>query len=216
MKIHRTSQGQPKPNLEVEPSELLEEIAEWRQLPVELLAGYGVHVDDHPTHPIVIPYPNLTNVWYERRRAWIDDPRPNKYLSPKGSSPHLYNPLHLGPNASQVWLCEGEFDTLTLIHYGLPAVGVAGTNAFNRKWVHLFSTASVIIAYDGDTAGMEAGAKLADAFRERRTRTFRVPFPEGSDANELHIKGSLLGTIEAFADDEGIILEGAEVEDTDS
>ena len=180
------------PDLTVEVDETLEAVAEWRDLPVETLARYGLRVDDHHSHPIVFPYPHLTGIWYERRRTWIGDTRPNKYLSPKGSSPHLYNPLHLGPNASQVWLCEGEFDTLTLVHYGLPAIGVAGTNAFNKKWVHLFSSAEVIVAYDGDPAGLEAGSKLVEAFRQQRTRAFQVPFPDGSDANELHSAGKLL------------------------
>lgn len=173
----------------------------------ETLAQFGVYVDDHETHPIVFTYPNLSGVWYERRRAWIGDDRPNKYLSPKGASPHLYNPLHLGPNAGQVWFCEGEFDTLTLIEIGLPAIGIAGTNAFNRRWLHLYEDSEVVIAFDGDAAGSKASSALAAAFRERRARTYVFPTPEDYDLNELHQEERLVDLIEAFADEEGLELE---------
>ena len=213
MKVNRTSHATPRPTLKVEKSKGIEEVAAWRDLPVDLLTEFGVHVDDHPTHPIVIPYPNLIDVWYERRRAWVGDDRANKYLSPKGASPHLYNPLHLGPNAAQVWFCEGEFDTLTLISYGLPAIGVAGTNAFNIKWAHLYSSAEVVIAYDGDAAGVEAAEKLRLLFGRYRTRTFRFPTEEGSDLNDMHKAGTLGDSILAFAEGEGVYLPTPEGED---
>lgn len=207
MKIHKRTNQPLAPDLSVEADELIEEVAIWRGLQLATLLQYGVKVDDHPTHPIVFPYPNLTGVWYERRRAWVGDSRANKYLSPKGTSPHLYNPLHLGPNAGQVWFCEGEFDTLTLIENGIPALGVAGTNAFNRKWVHLYEDSTVVVAYDGDPAGIEAAGKLVEVFRDRRTRAFSLPTPDGYDLNELHQEGALTETIKAFADDEGIAVE---------
>ncbi len=210
MKIRKKRNQPPAPDLSVEADESIETVADWRGLQVATLTNYGVKVDDHPTHPIVFPYPNLTGVWYERRRTWIGDERPNKYLSPKGASPHLYNPLHLGPNAGQVWFCEGEFDTLTLIEHGLPAIGVAGTNAFNKKWIHLYEDSEVVVAYDGDIAGIEAGGKLVEAFRNRRTRAFLLPMPEGYDMNELAQEGELYGAIEAFSDDEGLIVEYVE------
>lgn len=213
MKIHRKINQPEQPSLEVEPSEGIEEVALARGLTVDTLTRYGVHVDDHGTHPIVFPYPSLSGVWYERRRAWLGDDQAGKYLSPKGSSPHLYNPLHLGPNAGQVWFCEGEFDTLALIEFGLPALGVAGTNAFNRKWLHLYEDSEVVIAFDGDPSGRKAGEKLLDAFRARRTRAFSLPTPDGKDMNELYQEGELGTVVDAFADDRGLeveYLEGSE------
>lgn len=207
MKINRQNSETQPPVIEVTPDEALEEVAEWRGIPLAVLAKYGVHVDDDETHPIVFPYPNLAGVWYERRRSWINDLRPNKYLSPKGSSPHLYNPLHLGPNASQVWVCEGEFDTLTAIANGLPAVGVSGAGLFNKKWLRLFSTATVIVAFDGDAAGVKASNKLVEWFKEIRTRAFRFETPDGYDLNELYQEEMLDDALVAFTDVEGIKIQ---------
>jgi hypothetical protein len=49
-----------------------------------------------------------------------------KYLSPKGSSAHLYVPLNAGPVSKEPVLCEGEFKALALLEGGIYAVGIGG------------------------------------------------------------------------------------------
>ncbi len=185
----------------------LQELAEARGFAPEFLIDMGVWVDDDPNFPIVIEYRNLLGVWYERRRAWIGSTTVPKYLHPKGEALHLYNPLRLGPNTPYVWFTEGEFDALTLIALGLPAVGIPGTNAFRMEARHLYSGATVIVACDGDEAGSEAADKTVGVFIQLRTRVFKFPTPDGEDINSLYLDGSLEAALQDFAVENGLDLE---------
>ena len=162
--------------------------AESRRLEPEFLAGLGVHVcPDNGDRPgwIAFPYTSLSHLWYHRYRNPSNDGG-QRYHQP-GSGTHLYNPLHLGPNADQVWFCEGEVDALTAIRAGLPAIGVPGVGIsqkiFEGSWRLLFDTATVVVAFDDDEAGRAASLRLAEAFAPR-SFVFDV-FPDGvKDLNE--------------------------------
>jgi hypothetical protein len=158
----------------------LESFAYSRGFDEHELKEFGVRVENGE---VVIPILGRTGVWYERRH------RPNgvpKYLSPKGASHHLYNPLGLGPHSDEVWFAEGEFDTLSLVVSGVPGVGILGTESFRAEWALLFEHAEIVIAFDNDTAG------------ERRAETFMQMWPPGrvhrfnpspySDLNEWFVK----------------------------
>lgn len=59
-----------------------------------------------------------------------------RYLSPKGSSNHLYLPVSkevLEATGSQLYIAEGEKKTLSLIQAGLSAIGVAGVWSWRTK-----------------------------------------------------------------------------------
>lgn len=183
----------------------MKELAETRGFSEEFLTEHGVSVDDDPAFPIVIKYPHMTGVWYERRRRWIGDTRQPKYHHPKGEDMHLFNPLLLGPNAEMVWFAEGEFDALALIATGIPAIGVPGASSFKRVARHLYSAALVVIAFDGDAAGREASAKTAGVFVQEKARCFEFD-PGDDDLNELHQRGVLREHLETFAEEYGLDL----------
>lgn len=131
------------------------------------LEKYGVHIEDDV---VLIPLLGRNgHVWYEREHRPGGKP---KYLSPRGVQPHLYNPLGLGPHSPEVWLAEGEFDTISLIEAGAPACGVLGASSFNRHWAQLFTHARVIVAFDPDEAGKEAAAKVAALFDPSKVELF--------------------------------------------
>ena len=191
----------------------LKELAEARGFTEEFLAKGGVSVDDHPDFPIVIEYPHMTGVWYERRRRWIGDGRQPKYHHPKGEEIHLFNPMRLGPNAEMVWFAEGEFDALALIATGIPAIGVPGASTFRQVARHLYSSAIVVIAYDGDSAGREASAKTAGVFAQAKARVFEfdpghsnTDPPIGIDLNDLHLQEALEPALVSFAEENGLDL----------
>lgn len=200
----RAGSGYRPPDIASTPDEWLEELAADRALPVSLMAEVGITVDwdRSEEHPIFIPYPHMQGIWYERQRRWIDDDRKPKYKSPRHSEPHLYNPWFLGPNADHLYLCEGEFDALSLISLGRPAVGVAGVGAFDRRWLHLYRYATVILAYDGDEAGRKAEMKLAEYIDPRQLHHLKVP--DGEDLNGMLMAGTLLEHVERFEEREGI------------
>ncbi len=192
----------------------LKELAEARGFTEKFLSKCGISVDDDPDFPIVIEYPHMTGVWHERRRRWIGDNRQPKYHHPKGETVRLFNPLRLGPNAEMVWFAEGEFDALALIATGIPAIGVPGASSFRRVARHLYSSALVVIAFDGDAAGREASAKTAGVFAQDKTRVFEFdPGVSGIndpdvpvDLNDLHLSGELRGRLDAFAEEYGLDL----------
>jgi hypothetical protein len=119
------------------------------------LAEFGVRVEGDI---VVIPTLGGQGAWYERTHRPHGSP---KYESPSGSHAHLYNPLGAGPHSGEVWIAEGEFDTLSLIAVGVTAVGVLGAGAFSRHWALLFEHAEVVIAFDPDEAGRTQAEKLA-------------------------------------------------------
>ena len=139
----------------------LDEWAQSRGFTEEEVTRYGLYLRGDRVY---IPYPNRHGVWYER---WHTPGRDkHRYDQPHGSSPHLYNPLRLGPNTDVVWIAEGEFDTLSLAIYEVPAVGMPGATTWKRSWSHLFETATVVLALDPDEAGARAQAKLAGEFQD--------------------------------------------------
>ncbi len=195
----------PQPSEVTDP---LEELAEARGLGLDLLTQVGIWVDDqgaYPpghSHPIVIPYPNLSGIWYERRRRWVGDDSKPKYLSPKDADPHLYNPLGLGPNADVIWITEGEIDALSLIEVGRPAVGTQGTSTYDGRWSLLYDSAHVVLAFDADDAGDKFRLKVAQFYDQRKVHHFKPP--RDQDLNSMLQKGTLLEEVEAFEQEVGL------------
>lgn len=191
--------------VQIKPSEVtdpLEELAKARGLSVDLLTSVGIRVEMDSNHPIVIPYPHLSGEWYERRRRWIGDDSKPKYLSPKKSDPHLYNPLGLGPNAEVVWITEGEIDALSLVEIGRPAVGTQGTSSYDGRWSLLFDSAEVVLAFDADDAGDKFRMKVAQFYDQRQLHHFKPPFD--SDLNAMLTDGTLLEEVLAFEAEVGL------------
>lgn len=155
----------------------IEELAQLRSLDLSTLENAGVYVRDDGQ--VALPYPNLTGIWYEQLHNPGGKP---KYWNPPGAGKHLYNPAHVGPNEPEVWLCEGVFDTLTLIEAGLPAVGVPGTD-FKGHWALLFEEADVVLAFDPDDAGQAFAERLLDSGLFQFPHLFTWPF-EVEDWNQ--------------------------------
>jgi len=190
----------------------LETLANARGLQVATLEEAGVYVDweqegphDFPpgSHPIWFPYPNLTGVWYERQRRWIDNDTKPKYLSPPHAQAHLYNPGLCGPGTDPLYIAEGEIDTLTLIESGRDAVGVSGAGAFDIRWAELWQYATVVIVFDGDKAGTDQAHKLASLFEPERVHIY--PTPDGEDINSLYQTEEGLAHLEAWELKRGIV-----------
>ena len=185
----------------------LEIVTEHRGISVETLEKAGVWWKEDDNYNVRVPYRNLNGEWYTRvmldpRKQGWDGP---KVLSPKNAEYHLYNPLRLGPNAELVFFCEGEYDTLSVIDCGFPAVGSQGTNTFNPVWARLFGGAVNCIAFDGDTAGVNAARTLRKFFKDQGSFAYLVGTDENYDLNDLHQQGVLGGFLQDFLDDNEIV-----------
>ncbi len=139
----------------------LAEFAATRGFTEDELLKYGIEVDGAQVRiPVLGGGRGLKDPWLWRVH------RPNgspKYQPEReGMGHHLYNPLGLGPHSDEVWLSEGEFDTLSLVTVGAPAVGVLGASGFKRAWRLLFQHARVVVAFDPDSESDEQRDRVAN------------------------------------------------------
>jgi len=109
-------------------------------------------------HPYLVPHEHGTWVagyWQDRGNKNAEP----KWLSPRGSSPVLFNLKSLEvAHLEAVVICEGAPDTITasLALEGctcVAVVGVPGVNAWQPSWAQLFNGLRIVIAADNDNAG---------------------------------------------------------------
>ena len=141
------------------------------------LDQWGIRVDGET---IIIPTVGRNGPWYERTHRPEGVP---KYESPKGVESHLYNPLGLGPHSREVWIAEGEFDTLSLVTVGAPALGILGVSSFREVWTLLFKKARIVLALDPDEAGRARADKMAQLWTGPGQVSVFDPTPYG-DLND--------------------------------
>lgn len=157
----------------------LAEFAETRGFTEQELLEYGIEVTEKGTVRIpLLGSKGLADPWVHR----IHNPngRPKYKPEIEGMGHHLYNPLGLGPHSPVVWLAEGEFDTLSLLVVGAPAVGVLGASGFRRAWRLLFNHARVIVAFDPDSESEEQAT---------RARNLMDLFPRAERFDPLKVGG---------------------------
>lgn len=105
-----------------------------------------------------------------------------KYLKVEGSSSNLFNVLDLKKPGDTICVAEGELDAITLSISGLPAVAVAGVNAWQDHFSRCLEDYSTVYSFaDGDTAGSKFSKFLA---KEVKARPIRMP--GGMDCNDLY------------------------------
>jgi len=155
----------------------LETFAQSRGFTADELRRWGISVEGDE---VIIPILGKAGAWYSRTHKPAGVP---KYASPKGATSHLYNPLGLGPQSGEVWIAEGEFDTLSLVAVGAPALGILGTQTFNPRWQLLFDGAEIVLALDPDEAGNSQAERLTQLWPEGQVSRFIVPEPYG-DLND--------------------------------
>lgn len=103
-----------------------------------------------------------------------------KYLKPEGLQANLFNVRDLRAPGDVICICEGEIDTITLSACGIPAVGVAGVNAWQDHFKLCFQDFTRVFAFgDADDAGKGLNKKLISD-----VRAIPVRMPEGSDVND--------------------------------
>lgn len=139
---------------------------------------------------IVIPeYRNGHAIWFIGRlvedspgviRAAGEGEAPPKYFGLPGARPLLgYERVTRQP---EVFLCEGPFDWLTAVQWGLPACSPCGTYVPAERLECLDPSATVHGLLDGDQAGLEGSARLLEILPGRFQRLL---LPEGTDLNDI-------------------------------
>jgi hypothetical protein len=107
----------------------------------------------------------------------------------KGSKPSLYGLWRLehARDEGYIFLVEGESDTQTLWHHGIPALGVPGAGTWRREWAeHLEGVAKVYAVVEPDGGGEAFWQRLtASTLREK---LHRVELDGAKDVSELHLQ----------------------------
>lgn len=136
---------------------------------------------------VVIPYFTRTGV-VALRSTSIPDPdggRPEpKYLPwMTGDVSRPFNVTSLGFN-DEVYVCEGEMDTITAWQCGLPAVGIPGVQNWKDVYRPLFRYRRVTILADNDDSGQ--GHDFAKTVAGKLGNCQIVMMPKGHDVNSYY------------------------------
>ena len=105
---------------------------------------------------------------------------PPKYLALLGERPVLGFERVAGRR--EAFLCEGVFDYLTAVAWGLPAFSPCGTHLPPDRLGFLARARAVYGVFDGDDAGREATERFAEHLGGRWRP---ISLPDGCDLNDL-------------------------------
>lgn len=152
-------------------------------------ARLGVVLDPLTGHEV---YENRLAIPYITRSGVIDirfrsmDAREPKYMGLSGATTHLYNVASFFRADSNIAVCEGEIDTITLVHNcGIAAVGVPGVNNWKKHYYRLLMDFEKVFVFaDGDQAGSDFAKNLA----RELGNIIIVNMPEGQDVNSMYLE----------------------------
>lgn len=139
---------------------------------------------------IIIPYYNeIGDLIYWNARALGDSNV--KYIVPKnvgvGKGDVIYFPSW--PTTNKVYLCEGEFNALSLSQLNLQS-GACGGKEISNEQHDILNNYDIVICFDNDKAGINATYKKCKALKQHNMyRIIKYVFPpvEYNDWNEYYI-----------------------------
>jgi len=138
---------------------------------------------------LAIPYLTPSGVVDMRFRCIGDhvckDSGHPKYMSQPGHRARLFNTTAIISANDTIAITEGEFDAIILNMIGIPAVGVAGAQAWNMEYYdRIFQDFENIFVFgDGD----EAGYKFARSVNASIEESTVIELPTGFDVNDLYL-----------------------------
>lgn len=155
---------------------------------------------------LAIPYFGATGTLGTIRFRSVPDAEGNqaqpKMLGIPGHESRPYNVKVLMEDLTEIAICEGETDTMTVEASGaIRAVGIPGAQAWNNDMAKLFTgykTVYVLADNDDSGAGMEFAKKVAKSVRN----SYIVSMPDGEDVNSLVCKKGFDALIERMGLDQ--------------
>ncbi|MEV2279299.1 toprim domain-containing protein [Nocardiopsis sp. NPDC049922] len=123
------------------------------------------HVRGHLAIPYLTPDGDIVSMRF-RRLFGSGGP---KYMSMAADIPRIYNTAGLEVDMSGIVVCEGEIDTMTAIQCGLPAVGIPGAQAWQKRWWRLLvQYRAVFVLHDDDEPGRDFARKISESLENVR------------------------------------------------
>lgn len=143
-------------------------------------------LDGHESYRGRISFPYLTPsgvVSIRFRVLGRPGEKQSKFLSLPGEITRIYNVLDV-INHDEVFLCEGETDTIAVWQEGYPVVGIPGANAWQplaRVFARVFANHEVTVLVDNDDTG--AGQEFAKDIYRTLGGCKSILMPEGHDVS---------------------------------
>ncbi len=172
----------------------IEALAQEKKLPADFL--HQLNLRDLGGGAIGIPYFGESGEeLFERRR---NPPGANpRFVQPKGTKllPYGLNRLDAARKHGHLYLCEGESDTWTLWHLGLPALGIPGAGAAKALTAdHVEGIDSILLLPDSDNAGEQfvegIRLRLGELSYNGRLKRVRLPAPHKDFSEWFIVDGS--------------------------
>ena len=150
--------------------------------------GYCSDVNDDLYNRVTIPWFDSKDRLVAINGRDITETKGKKYYLKKGSTKKstLYNLSNLDKNDKPIILVESEKDVWWLYQSGYKrVVALGGTSLGKRKWLLRKYTNKVILALDGDIAGMKARAKITKSLYNLMD-IYAVNIPQSKDVSDLN------------------------------
>lgn len=177
-------------------------VTEARGLGLEVIDAFklGLEVDGAGIRWLTIPHyekGKLVNIKSRRLPPVPSDKERFKRIP--GCRSILFNGDILQENPEEVFITEGELNTITLHDQGIKNVvsSTTGAGSFAPEWIdQLAKVKKIILCYDPDEAGQKGARELAR--RLGYDRCLNVVFPDGQDVNDFFVSGKDLFDFQAL------------------
>jgi DNA primase len=143
------------------------------------------------TDHVIIPYLAADGHAMGFKARALDPEASVRYSQPAGQTARMFNVRALIEAVEVVAITEGEFDTITLTHLGIPAVAVQGATSFKPHHAKMLEGFRRVVLFKDHDAN-EAGEKLEYAIRRFGPDIpLQAVYPPGGhkDVNEAHVAG---------------------------
>lgn len=137
---------------------------------------------------VVFPYDNGEFI----KRPIVNNPY-MKYKQDKGITSDLFNSAVLeDPSSLPVFVCEGQFDALSILKNGYKAMALCSVSHVNillERLKELRKIPPLILCFDNDEAGVTAKNKVVEKTKGMNTiiNNFEIPI-DYHDVNDWHMK----------------------------
>lgn len=129
---------------------------------------------------IIIPYYNRDSIVTLRGKQIGGNT-----LQARGVSLPMFGSDNVRTRKDDVYICEGETDTMYLDQLGYPVAGIPGADTFKDDWASWFENARrVFIVLDADDAGRKGAEKIKQTIGTR-ARIVELPVPEDKDSTDI-------------------------------
>ncbi|MFG3343340.1 topoisomerase [Glycomyces sp. NPDC048151] len=132
--------------------------------------------------------PNVATIRFACITPGCSHEHHGKMNSLPGHASRLYNTRDLLAPVDEMCICEGEWDTMTALAYGLHAVGVPGVESWKPYMAAAFAGyKKVRIFAQSDDKGQSL--KWANTLAAQIPAAVVEPCPHGLDLNDAHLHG---------------------------